>query len=159
MKFSAKIAAGTFLGTGLLPKAPGTWGSFFTLPLIYASAMISPHFGIPALILITIVLSLWSAGKNIERFGEDPPQFVMDECAGQSLVFLPAAIIFSVIPDLFQLITGFFLFRLFDIIKPLGIDRLQNFPGKFGILADDLLAGLYALICLELIKILTASLF
>lgn len=159
MKFNAKILAGTLFGTGFIPKAPGTWGSLVTLPLIYGSSLISPQFGIPVLIVLAIMLSLWSSSENEREFGDDPPQFVMDECAGQSLVFLPAAIIASAVPDLFQLVTGFFLFRVFDILKPFGIDRLQKLPGKFGILVDDLLAGIYALICVELILTMTAPLF
>lgn len=159
MKLNAKILTGTLLGTGLIPMAPGTWGSLFTLPLVFASWHISPEFGIPVLLVLAIALSLWSSSENVREFGDDPPQFVMDECAGQSLVFLPAALFTSPVPDLFHMLTGFFLFRVFDILKPLGIDRLQNLPGKFGILADDLLAGIYALICLELIQTLTATLF
>lgn len=158
MKLNAKILTGTLFGAGLIPKAPGTWGSLLTLPLVYAAWLTSPHFGIPVLVVLAIALSLWSSAENVREFGDDPPQFVMDECAGQAIVFLPAAVFASAVPDLFHMVTGFFLFRVFDILKPFGIDRLQKLPGKFGILADDLLAGLYALISLELIRTLTATL-
>jgi phosphatidylglycerophosphatase A len=158
MQLNPKILTGTFFGAGLIPKAPGTWASLFTLPLVYAAWLTSPQFGIPFLAVLTITLSLWSSEENIHEFGDDPPQFVMDECAGQTVVFLPAAVAVSAVPDLFHMVTGFFLFRVFDILKPLGIDRLQKLPGKFGILADDLLAGIYALITLELIRTLTATL-
>ena len=147
------------LGTGLIPVAPGTWGSLFTLPLLYGCWLISPVFGIPVFALLSILLSLWSSDENVREFGEDPPQFVMDECAGQSLVFVPTVLMHSSFPGLFYLLTGFFLFRVFDILKPAGVNRLQNLPGKFGILSDDLLAGIYAMICTELILRMTAALF
>lgn len=158
MLSSPKILVGTLMGTGHIPKAPGTWASLVTLPLLYLSWLISPEWGIPAFTLFAIFLSLWSADDNIREFGDDPPQFVMDECAGQSLVFVPFALLHSSFPDLFYLFTGFFLFRVFDILKPFGVDHLQKLPGKFGILSDDLLAGMYAMICTELILRLAATL-
>ncbi|PWN05273.1 phosphatidylglycerophosphatase A family protein [Rhodohalobacter mucosus] len=159
MLSSPKILTGTLLGIGFLPKAPGTWASAATLPLLYFSWLLSPMWGIPAFAFIAIILSLWAADHNIHEFGDDPPEFVMDECAGQALVFVPVALLHSSFPDLFHLFTGFFFFRVFDILKPFGVDRLQKLPGKFGILGDDLLAGLYATICTELILTLKATLF
>lgn len=152
-----KIRIGTLFGAGLLPAAPGTWGSLFILPLIYVSAVYLPVFGPVLLLLITILLSLWSADANVEKFGEDPAQFVMDECAGQTAVFLFVTFQ-QTQTDFIILAAGFLLFRLFDILKPFGINALQKLHGKFGILADDLLAGLYALICLELLIFLIPGL-
>lgn len=154
-----KIGIGTLFGAGLLPKAPGTWGSFLTLPLIYITALYFSTAGLIVFVLAACALSLWTAGANINKFGQDPPQFVMDECAGQAVVFLCTGFSSASSSELLILFTGFILFRLFDILKPLGIDRLQKFPGKFGILFDDLLAGFYGLICLELLKYLPAVIF
>lgn len=153
-----KTGIGTLLGTGLLPGAPGTWGSLFSLPLIYVSAIYTPPYGIFLFLLIAVILSLWSAPAAVRQYGQDPPQFVMDECAGQTVVFLSTGFLFTPYPDILLLFTGFILFRIFDILKPLGIDSVQKLPGKFGILADDLLAGFYALICLELLKNIPAVL-
>lgn len=150
---SFKVFIGTFLGVGLLPKAPGTWGSLVTLPLIYLSFWLSPHFGILTLLIGTILLSLWTSNAAINKYGDDPSQFVMDEAAGQTLVFLATPFLFSTGPDLFLLLTGFLLFRFFDIIKPLGINKLQDLQGKYGILADDLLAGFYSLLILKIVVI------
>lgn len=144
-----KIWIGTLFGAGLIPFAPGTWGSFFTLPFIYFAAVLHPGFGLYALLLLTILFSLWCTDENVQKFGNDPGQFVMDESAGQTVVFL-AVSFHQAGSDLLILLAGFLLFRLFDILKPLGIKAVEKLPGKFGILADDLLAGLYALICLEL---------
>ncbi|MCC5941357.1 MAG: phosphatidylglycerophosphatase A [Balneolaceae bacterium] len=147
---SIKIWIGTLFGAGLLPYGPGTWGSLFTLPLIYFSAILFPVYGLYALLLITVLLSLWSTDANVQKFGDDPGQFVMDESAGQTVVFLAAGF-HQTGSDLLILLAGFLLFRMFDIMKPLGIKAVEKMRGKFGILADDLLAGLYALICLELL--------
>jgi phosphatidylglycerophosphatase A len=151
---NVKIWTGTLFGAGLLPAAPGTWGSFFTLPFIYLASWLHPGFGLFALLILTIGLSLWSAPVNVREFGEDPPQFVMDESAGQTVVFLTAGFHYSLPDDLLLLLAGFILFRIFDILKPLGIKTLEKISGKYGILADDLLAGVYALICLELLILL-----
>ena len=146
---SIKLAAGSFLGSGHLPKAPGTWGSLFFLPVIYTASVLGPSWILWAILAITIFLSLWSADACIKIYGDDPPSFVMDECAGQTIPFLFTAFTSDPAHDLPLLLAGFVFFRFFDILKPLGIDALQHLPGKFGILADDLLAGLYALFILE----------
>lgn len=156
MKF-LKILLGTLFGTGLLPNAPGTWGSLFSLPLVYAAFLIHPWLGIAALVLIASLISLWASDTCVEKFGKDPGQFVIDETAGQAVVFLFTSFHYSSQTNIGLLLVGFILFRIFDIFKPLGIARLEKLPGKFGILIDDLAAGVYALICLELLKILLGS--
>lgn len=145
-----KVIFGTLFGIGFLPKAPGTWGSFFTLPVLYIVAYFFPFFGIPIFFLTSSILSILCAPAVESKYGDDPAQFVMDEAAGQSLVFLLTSFTFILPIDLWTLAIGFFFFRFFDIVKPLGIDKLQNLPGEIGILADDLLAGVFALICLQL---------
>lgn len=144
-----KLVLGTLFGAGLLPKAPGTWGSLLSLPLIYSTYLFAPSFGLIFLLIATAILSLWTTGANVDRFGEDPPQFVMDEAAGQTVVFLALPFIGEWTYDLILLFSGFILFRMFDILKPFGIKKVEGIRGKYGILADDLLAGLYALILLE----------
>lgn len=153
---SFKLLLGTMFGAGYLTIAPGTLGSFLTLPLIYATFT---FFGIEGLFLLTLlasIISMWTAPAAVKRFGSDPAQFIMDECAGQSLVFA-IAVPFGVPVNLLYLFLGFLLFRLFDIIKPLGIKRAEKFRGKFGILADDLLAGLYASIGLTGLLLLIST--
>lgn len=154
-----KILTGTFLGSGLLPKAPGTWGSLAFLPVIYLVSVAYGFTGLVLLLAAAILLSLWSTGENVKKFGPDPPQFVMDECAGQVIPFLGIRFTLTAGADLIYLAAGFILFRLFDITKPLGIRQLEKLGGKYGILADDLLAGVYALICLEALLLLLNTLF
>lgn len=154
---SFKVLLGTFFGAGLLPVAPGTWGSFFTLPFIWLTMIWFPVYGLPVFVIIAAALSLWTAPANVEKYGQDPPQFVMDECAGQAVVFLYTSFYVIELSNIATLLTGFILFRIFDVLKPLGIDAIQKLDGKFGILADDLLAGVYALICLELLKFMLTA--
>lgn len=155
---AVKFILGTFFGSGLLPKAPGTWGSLISIPFIYLTALYFSFTGLLIFFIIASLLSLWSTSEAVERYGDDPSQFVMDEVAGQSIVFLFAAFQADLSHDIWILLTGFILFRLFDIFKPLGINQLEKLPGKFGILFDDLLAGFYALMCLEVLFMLTSSL-
>ena len=170
---SIKLAIGSFFGAGHLPKAPGTWGSLLFLPVIYLASLFGPTWILWPILAATIFLSLWSSDECVTKYGDDPGSFVMDECAGQTIPFLftsfaPATTLVSTTlasstivsstltsttsSHLWILATGFLLFRFFDIKKPLGINQLQNLPGKFGILADDLLAGVYALVVLEGLK-------
>lgn len=147
-RYSFLMLIGTLFGAGYLPKAPGTWGSLLFLPFIYFSYELSGFIGVIALTIIASILSLISAPAAIKRLGEDPGEFVMDECAGQALVFAITFSILNISPGIAIYIPGFLLFRLFDIIKPFGIKRVEKVGGKFGILADDLLAGFYASISL-----------
>ncbi len=156
---SLKIWTGTLFGAGLLPYGPGTWGSLASLPLIYLTALYFPVYGIYVLLAGTIALSLWAAPASEKLYGEDPPQFVMDEAAGQTLTFLIVNFHYSFSQDIVILAAGFILFRIFDILKPLGINKLQKLKGKYGVLLDDLLAGFYALIILEILHRILPSLF
>lgn len=140
---SFKLILGTLFGSGYLPKAPGTWGSLFSLPFVYAAWLAGGISGLMLLTILTCALSLWTAPTAIRRLGDDPGEFVMDECAGVALLFFIAAT-FGIEPAPLSLLLGFLLFRLFDITKPLGITRVEKFRGKYGILVDDLLAGFYA---------------
>ena len=144
---SSLLATG--LGTGLLPKAPGTWGSLLTVGLsegLFALA------GLPAVALLAAASTV--AGVPVSarvarlRGAKDPSEIVVDEVAGQSiaLALLHAALPASAeAPLRWGLVAlAFALFRLFDIAKPGPIDRAQSLPGGWGVMADDLLAGLLA---------------
>lgn len=148
---SLKHLTGILLGAGLLPGAPGTWASLFSLPVIYVTVLLAGNSGLIALVLITSALSFWSAPECVKRYGDDPGVFVMDEAAGQSTTFLFISFSGYLNSDIFILLIGFLLFRFFDILKPLGIHQLQYLSGSFGILADDLLAGVYSCIILQCI--------
>ncbi len=143
-----KLAVGTLAGAGMVPFAPGTFGSLVSFLLLYPIAISYGTTGLFTAILVSSALAIWAADYCESRWGEDPGSFVIDEFAGQAVVllFLPLTGIFM--EDLPWLIAAFILFRIFDIVKPFGIKRIQHFPSGIGILADDLLAGIYAWILL-----------
>ena len=154
-----KLLLGTGFYSGLLPKAPGTFGSLAALILIYP---ILQEQNLSFLILFTLLsslISLWVSPYFEHIYGKDPGRMVMDEWAGQSLVFFTIPLSGSLNGDLIILLTGFILFRFFDIVKPLGIHSIQKYKGGIGILADDLLAGLYALISLKTLIFLWPKIF
>jgi len=136
-------------GLGLLPVAPGTWGSLPSM-LIFA-LLVSMGISNNYLLLVMLVLALAGsivcvrfAPAAIARTGKnDPSEVVADEFAGQAVTFMfigntGTNNICTVA------IAGFLLFRVFDVFKPWPIRRLEKFPKGWGILADDLLAGVYA---------------
>jgi len=148
-KLSPAVLAGSVFYIGFLPKFPGTWASLAALPLIYlASVHIHPLFG-PLLLTILFSAVTLLAANGIEKiYGPDPSECVSDEFAGQAMVFLFIPVYTSWEYNLLVIIAGFVLFRFFDILKPLGIGAIQNTEGGWGVLLDDLLAGIYAQMCL-----------
>jgi len=143
-----KRFVGAGFGSGFTPVAPGTAGSFIALIPAYFSVWIDPVYAPIALTLFFSLLSLWVADTCITAWGDDPGVMVIDEFAGQSLVFISLPISFT-LNDWWLIIAAFALFRFFDILKPLGINQIQKLKGGWGILLDDLVAGFYALICLK----------
>lgn len=135
MTWLAKIWA-TLLGVGWFPFAPGTLGSVPALPLVWLHDRISPQI-LWAAWLITVFTGTWAAGRVESDWGHDPGRVVIDEFAGMWLALLLAGSL-----NIWQLVLAFLLFRWFDIWKPGLIDRSQRLPGGWGIMTDDLLAGL-----------------
>jgi len=147
------------LGLGWLPIAPGTWGS---LPAAVAFALLM-QFGTPSVATSSVMVVLITTGSLIcvlcaptvvRMTGKDDPgQVVADELAGQAVTFvylpLSAGGDVSAVEGWVLAGVGFLLFRLFDIIKPWPIRKLEKLPGGWGILADDLLAGVFAAVVLQ----------
>jgi len=156
-----RLAASGF-GLGWLPLAPGSWGS---LPPAIIFALLS-HFKASSPMIIVVMAALAAAGSivcvkcapaSIAATGDaDPSEVVADEIAGQAITFIFAgAFVTAGTPMVWGLtLGGFFLFRIFDVIKPCPARRLEKLPRGWGILADDIVAGLYAglslVICLRL---------
>lgn len=152
------LAAG--FGSGLLPFFPGTWGSLLALIPI-GVILVSPY---PVLLLIVFIaisclINFWTAAAAEEHWGKDPAEMVIDEWAGQAVVFLGFSGAAIPIPLWMLLAAGFLFFRFFDILKPLGIKKIQNLNGGIGILSDDLLAGVYAFILLKFSLFIISALF
>ncbi|MCC6678227.1 MAG: phosphatidylglycerophosphatase A [Phycisphaerales bacterium] len=146
----------TVWGLGHLRPASGTWGS---LPAWLAAAAlvaagISPaehawvYRGVMLLVLVVFSAACIVQGDRAEaRFNKkDPGQVVADEMAGMALtlVMLPAAGMTGGGRAVFTLIYAFLAFRIMDIVKPWPAGAVQRVPGGWGILLDDLIAGLYA---------------
>jgi len=134
-------------GIGLIPVAQGTFATLATLPLAMALAHLGPVAG-GYVLFFFILLAIWASSgsaRALER--EDPAEVVIDEAAGLllTLFLLPATG--------FNLCLGFVLFRLFDILKPYPIRRLEKLGGGAGIVLDDLLAGIYANLCIRLVTL------
>lgn len=142
---------GTGFGSGLAPKAPGTAGSLVALPFIYGAGILGGALGIAAFLLFWIAASLLTAPGFERAYNDDPSLFVADEWAGQAVPFIGISFSGVLAEDILLLLAGFILFRIFDITKPFGIKAAEKLPSPLGILADDLLAGIYALIVLKLL--------
>lgn len=143
----------TWFWSGLLPKAPGTWGSLAALPFAW---VIQYYGGAAALAGATVLVFLigWWAAHVFEREAgvKDPGAVVIDEVAGQWLVLIPAGL-----EPLLYLI-GFGLFRLVDIFKPwpaCWFDR--NVHGGLGIMLDDVVAAVYGLIGIYFLQVQLAG--
>ncbi len=124
---------GTLCGVGRFPIAPGTAGSAVGVAL-YGLLWHAGEAVPLAACLLTAGAGVWASGAVEHRLGrKDPPEVVVDEVAGQLLCLL------GVPPSAGHLAAGFFIFRLVDIVKPLR--RTEEWPGGWGIVADDLVAG------------------
>jgi phosphatidylglycerophosphatase A len=137
---------------GFIPGAPGTYASLLTTVLFYAAyrlgGRILPELHLSSLCLISIAGTLASAEIHRRTGQEDPSYIVIDEVAGQLLtyLFLPISWV--------NLILGFLAFRAFDMWKPFPIRKLESLGGGVGVMADDLLAGVYANVLLRLLNLL-----
>jgi phosphatidylglycerophosphatase A len=140
-------ALGTWFGLGLVPFAPGTFGTLGAIPLVWFFQRFGEMQYMFAVLLFT-VFSIFVAQLYEEEVaeGHDPGEFVLDEVAGflVTMTWMPFTWAY--------LLAGFVLFRLFDILKPFPISWVdRRVPGGFGAVADDLLAGILASIGMQLI--------
>lgn len=139
----------TFFYVGFLPFIPGTFGSLAGVGVYYLIKDNVLFYGLA--LLIAVLAGFGIAGRAEEIFKKkDPRYFVLDEVAGMliSLAFLPY--------DIKIVITGFLVFRFFDAVKPYPIGSLERLKGGWGIMADDLMAGIYSNIVLQLVFKVTA---
>lgn len=157
-----KKAIVTGLGTGYLPIAPGTWGSAAVVGLFVAAAVGSGGrvhcvTGTMAIVAVLASVGCVALGRFTERaFGKkDPGQCTADEWAGQAvaLLFAPLGEAASLERVLIVAGVGFVAFRAFDIIKPQPARWLERLPHGWGVLADDLAAGVYALGIVQLLRL------
>ena len=137
----------TVVKIGYLPLAPGTWGSLVALLIWYIIIGHISSIALIALIIIIFALGVYTSSIiEIDLVKKDPSIVVIDEWVGQwiALMFLPKSIVWGIV--------AFALFRLFDIWKPYPINKLDNIKGGIGVMLDDVLAGIYALIGVQLLR-------
>lgn len=139
----------TVFGSGFFPKAPGTAGSFLAAIIFYLFHQFLDHDLVLGVSLVVIYLIAWVSINAMEKIWEhDDSRIVIDELIGLWVVML-------FIPyTLLNLVLAFLLFRFFDILKPLGIRKIdQELNSAAGVILDDVLAGVYANLCLQAIVI------
>ena len=154
------ILLATGLGIGFVPIAPGTFGSLLGVVICYVliqAFKFAPHLLQNALLAVCVLLAIggtWAATRAERVFNrKDAGQIVIDEVCGQliTFVFLAPAMVQLGGKWRLALAAGFVLFRLFDIFKPWPIKRLEGLGGGLGVMADDVLAGIYAAITLSIL--------
>ena len=160
-------------GVGYLPLAPGTWGSLvgvglylllrsltFRLIVLFPSpnSVVRffpwPIFIAAELALITLIslVGIWAASRTEKLAGrKDPGKVVIDEVAGQMIALTTVPL---EIESRWMIVLAFLLFRLFDIVKPYPCRRLESLPSGLGIMADDVVAGVYAAIVVAVVVVL-----
>lgn len=137
----------TGFGVGWMPVAPGTWGAALGVLLAMPVTAFLPAVWANALLSLCVLFCVWAGARASARmepsWGKDPKQTVIDEVAGQWIALLGIPLTWP------YWLAGFFLFRAFDIFKPLGIRRLERIGQGWGVMLDDVLAGVYANIVLQ----------
>ena len=133
-------------GAGLLPTAPGTWGSLVGVVLAWIVAGVGGPISLLTLSLLLFAVGCWAAQKVSQDLGiADPGCIVIDEVVGQALVLAIAP------RTLMAYLAGFMLFRIFDILKPWPVRVLdRKIHNGFGVMIDDVAAAVYATIVLAL---------
>ena len=152
MRQRISIAIASVFRIGFIPGAPGTYASIATtlgfLLVFRISWRIPADLHLSAVCLITVIGVITAADVSRKTGKEDPSFVVIDEVAGQLLTFLFLPI------NALNLILGTVAFRLFDIWKPFPIRKLEPLQNGVGIMADDLLAGLYANLVLRILGLM-----
>ena len=132
---------GTGFGSGFSPVAPGTAGALLATLVWYLLSFLLSGMALlwitVALILVFTIAGVWATDCLEPVWGEDPSRVVVDEMVGVA----PAG-------HVWYGLAAFMLFRFFDILKPLGIRRMEKLPGGWGVMMDDILSGVYGFILL-----------
>ena len=149
----SKIIASWF-GIGYI-KGGGTVAAVVTCIILYflqGSNTFENAWILPAATLIITLIGILTGNRVEADWGKDSYRVVIDEVAGQmiTLLFIPLSAL--------NLVIGLVLFRFFDILKPLGIRKMENLPAGTGVMMDDVLAGVYANIILQITLLLVARL-
>ena len=145
-------------GMGFMPFAPGTWGSAWCALIFFIAAMAcAGTMAVNITLAILFIYGFWATiyfgDKGIEHYGDDPGMIVSDEVCGQAVAFfwLHQWADFSAAKIAVYCFAGFVLFRIFDIVKPWPACYFDSLKNKWGVLFDDIAAGVYAGIILQIL--------
>ena len=143
--FHIIIASG--FGSGFSPFAPGTTGALVAVIIWTVLFYVIPFNILLVVTSLLIVLftaaGIWSADKLESEWGKDPSKVVVDEMVGVWIALLAVPV-----GNVWYILFAFLLFRFFDIFKPLGIRKMEQLEGGIGVMADDILAGIYSFLLL-----------
>lgn len=139
---------------GFLPLAPGTWGALLAIALwlplyLWAAQPVIFWVTLGAAIVYTIA-GTWASSESEKYWGKDPVAACADETVGQWISLLPLSGV--AVTPWWEIIVSLALFRFFDIAKPLGIRAMERLPRGYGMMADDILAGIYSVVILLIIN-------
>jgi len=148
------IIIATGFGSGYFPIAPGTAGAVLATATWLGLSLILPFYHLlittALLIILFTILGVWSSGIMENYWGKDPSKVVIDEMVG---VWIPLLVVNNENKYYaYYALGALLLFRLFDIFKPLGIRKMEAIGGGWGIMLDDIAAGIYSLFILYGIK-------
>ena len=143
------VVIGTACGAGFWPWGPGTAGAVLGT-LVWLGLWSVLEFAVlevvvAVLVVVFTLLGTWATARLMPYWGDDPSRVVIDEVVGVWVALLMAS-------DWVTAVVALLLFRVFDILKPFGIRSLDRRRGAFWVMADDLLAGLYAAVLVLLIQ-------
>ena len=145
----------TLFGSGYFPKAPGTFGSFVSLPIIFIICYYCGFVGLLITIAAVFIIAMPAVKKVLSYTEHDPSFIVIDEFIGQAVTFLFVANFLknnNSFSALVCYITGFALFRFFDVKKPYPVSYAdKKIKNAFGVILDDIFAGLYAAVLLKIL--------
>ena len=140
----------TLFGIGFIPLAPGTFGSLFAILIWYIFIDLFSIFYFIALFLFVLSVSFYLTDIYLDNYKKkDPSEVIVDEFLGQSIPLL-----FIVNFNIYEVLIAFVTFRFFDIYKIYPINKIEDLKGSYGVILDDIVAGIYSLIILMLYKIL-----
>jgi phosphatidylglycerophosphatase A len=139
------------LGVGLIPFAPGTFGSLWGLALAYGLSQLPAIAAVPVWCVVCLIGVPICSAAAAELGKKDPGAVVWDEIAALPLTFLFIDLARPLTELAWTLAAGFVLFRLFDVVKPPPANWLERLPRGQGIMADDLAAGAYACLGMHLL--------
>ena len=145
-----KLIATSF-GAGFSSVAPGTMGALVAILVWYILSLCMAYstlqWTLAGLIVVFTIIGVWSATVSERYWGEDPSKVVIDETVGEWIALLAV----PVVQHWAYILAAFVLFRFFDIFKPLGVRSMENLKGGYGIMADDILSGVYAAVVMLLV--------